>query len=106
MPLVADEKLTLFALSALEEATAAAHEQPLRRTWALRLALAYLASKVPQRPPEGRWPFIHYWRSLSHPRPQDRWANMNAALNGIYLAVGHRRDWHRVSEFERDARDN
>ena len=35
---------------------------------------------------------------------QGRWANVNAALNGIYKQLGIRRAVAATSEFERDAR--
>jgi hypothetical protein len=100
---MSEERLVAFALDALEEAVASAHLAPVRRTWALRLALAYLASRERHGAPAVRWPFDNFWRSLAHQRPQDRWANLNASLNAIYLTVGRRRDPQRVSLFEHKA---
>ena len=103
MPPLSEERLIAFALDALEEAAAAAHDGPVRRTWALRLVLAFLASRHRHSKPSARWPFDHYWQALAHHREQDRWANVNAALNAIYVAVGRRRDVQRTSLFERRA---
>jgi len=94
----AESRLVAFALHALEEAAAQAHHGEVRRTWGLRLALAYLASR--DRSDHTRWAFEQFWRGLGHPRPRERWTVLNAALNGIYRAIGQKRDWQRVSDFE------
>lgn len=104
MPPLSEERLLTIALDALEEAAATAHDGPVKRTWALRLVLAFLASRSRHSKPSPRWPFDHYWQALAHHRQQDRWANVNAALNAIYVAVGRRRDVQRVSLFEQRAR--
>src|SRR3954462_15988292 len=104
MPPLPERRLVTIALDALEEAFAAARERPVKRTWALRLALAFLASRTRHGSPPARWPFDNYWRALEHPRPNDRSAGLNAALNAIYLAVGEKRDVHRATLFERRAR--
>ena len=104
MPPVSEQRLVRLALDALEEAAAAAHLAPVRRTWGLRLALAYLGSRERQGSPAPRWPFDQFWRCLTDERRQERWANLNAALNAIYLGVGEKRDWQRVSLFERQRR--
>lgn len=104
MPPLSEERLLTIALDALEEAAATAHDGPVKRTWALRLVLAFLASRTRHCKPAPRWPFDHYWQALAHHREQDRWANVNAALNAIYVAVGRRRDVQRVSLFERRQR--
>lgn len=103
--MITDSRLVGLALDALEEAFAAAREQPVRRTWALRLVLAFLASRTRHGSPVERWPFDNYWRALNHPRPHDRSASLNAALNAIYLAVGQKRDTQRVSLFEQRVRE-
>jgi len=104
MPLLTEDRLVAIALDALEEAAASAHDGPVKRTWALRLVLAFLASRSRHDKPPPRWPFDHFWQALVHHRQQDRWANVNAALNAIYVAVGQRRDVQRVSLFERRAK--
>jgi hypothetical protein len=104
MPPISDSRLVTIALDALEEAFAAAREQPVRRTWALRLVLAFLASRTRHGSRPDRWPFDNYWRALAHERPQDRTAILNASLNAIYLAVGEKRDTQRASLFERRSR--
>jgi hypothetical protein len=102
--MISDSRLVRLALDALEEALASAREEPVRRTWALRLALAFLASRTRHASRSKRWPFDHYWQALEHPRPNDRSASLNAALNAIYLAVGVQRDTQRVSLFEQRTR--
>lgn len=104
MPPTTDARLLGLALDALEEVAAAAHVAPVKRTWALRLVLAFLASHARHGSPAPRWPFDRFWQALAHQRPQDRWANVNAALNAIYLAVGEKRDLQRVTLFEQRAR--
>jgi hypothetical protein len=104
MPLVSQERLLRLALDALEEATAEAHNGPVRRSWALRLALAYLASQQRHGRDAPRWPFDNYWRSLDDRRQQERWAKLNASLNAIHLTVGQKRDMQRVTLFERRAK--
>lgn len=99
-----ERRLVSIALDALEETFAAARDRPVRRTWALRLALAFLAQRTRHGSPPDRWPFVNYWRALEHPRPNDRSASLNAALNAIYLAVGERRDTARISLFEQRER--
>jgi hypothetical protein len=102
--MIADSRLVASALDALEEVAAATHEGPVKRTWALRLVLAYLASRARHGSQPARWPFDHFWRSIATVKQQDRWGNTNAALNAIYLAVGEKRDRKRVSLFEQRAR--
>lgn len=102
--MITDSRLIGLALDALEEAAASAHHGPVKRTWALRLVLAYLASRARHGKPPPRWPFDGFWQALAHHREQDRWGNVNAALNAIYVAVGRRRDVQRVSLFEQRAR--
>lgn len=101
-----EQRLVNLALDALEEAAASAQDAPVRRTWALRLTLAYLASRSRRGSTPPRWPFDNYWRYLAAERPQDWWANVNASLNAIYLAVGEKRDTSRVSLFEQRARSS
>jgi hypothetical protein len=102
---LSEERLVAFALDALEEVVANAHRSPVHRTWALRLSLAYLASRERHGSPADRWPFDNFWRALMHERQQERWANLNASLNAIYLIMGRKRDPQRVSLFEQKARE-
>ena len=95
-----DERLTEMALAALEEVAALCHDRPVPRSKALALVLAYLASRG--RP--ARSPYDSFWRAVDHPRPQDRWSSVNASLNGIYLAVGVKRDLDVVSLYEQRER--
>jgi len=94
-------RLTDMALLALEEVAAACHHGPVQRSRSLALALAYLASR---RTESARWPFDRFWQAIASPRSHDRWSNVNASLNAIYLAVGVKRDVDRISLFEREAR--
>lgn len=100
VPSRSEEKLTTLALSALEEVTARAHREAVERTWGIRLALAYLAYNASQQPNFVRWPFDRFWSAMASPDIIGRWQNMNASLNGIYIAVGLQRDHRRVTEFE------
>ena len=79
--------------------------EALRRSWSLRLALAYLALRKCDGAAPAAWAFELFWRSLEEPRVQDRWSKLNAALNGIYLAVGQNRDLAAVSQFEKSVRE-
>jgi hypothetical protein len=90
---------------ALEEAAAKARHEPVQRTGALRLALAYLASRKKPGHQAHDWAFDLYWKSLTANRVQERWGKMNAALNGIYLGVGRKRELTVVSVFEKCARE-
>jgi hypothetical protein len=97
------DRLTDMALGALEEVAAHCHHAPVPRSKALALVLvlAYLASRQPCH----RTAFDSFWRSVDHYRPQDRWAGVNASLNGIYLAIGRKRDTAVVSRYESAARE-
>jgi hypothetical protein len=103
-----ESRLIGFALKALEEAAARGHWAPVRRTWALRLALAYLGHRTAHGGAPAAWAFELYWRLLEEPNVQDRWGKLNTALNGIYVALGLKRDLALVSHFEQTAsrRDN
>jgi hypothetical protein len=98
---VSESRLVDMALGALEEVAAHCHAEPFPRSKALALVLAFLASRQPCR----RDAFDFFWRSIEHPRPQDRWGSVNSALNGIYLAVNRKRDTAVVSRYEQRARE-
>lgn len=98
-----DQRLTGKALMALEEVAACCHLCPVRRTHALALVLAYLASR--SNDPASLEAFTHFWRAMATALSNARWGNVNAALNGIYLAVGEKRDLAVTSAFERRARE-
>jgi len=73
------------ALAVLEDATQRANKGKLGNEPALAFTLAWLANEC-----EDRGMFDWFWKS----RTSDdlgRTQNMNAALNGIYLAVGEKR---------------
>ncbi len=100
MTRVSDGQLVKMALSALEDAVARAHAGPVERTWGLKLALAYLASR---RQCE-RWPFDTFWAQMGEASANERWTSLNAALNGIYKQLQIRKEMPVNSSFERDAR--
>ena len=87
-----------MALSALEEVAARCRHAPQRKTRPLALVLAYLASrKLPQ---SERYAFDQFWRSVATHYGVTRNAMVNAAINGIYLAIGVRRQSTTVFEDE------
>jgi hypothetical protein len=95
-----EQRLTEMALAALEEVAATCHHRQVPHSRALATVLAYLASRGRDR----RAPYDAFWRAVDHARPQDRWAGVNASLNGIYLAAGLKRDTEVVSRYEAAAR--
>jgi hypothetical protein len=84
---LSEELLTEMALAALEEVAALCRQAPVERSAALRLVLAYLAS----RQPCDRHFFDAFWRAVITARARDRSAVVEASLNGIYRQVGRRR---------------
>ena len=93
-----EERLTGMALSALEEVAARCRHAPQRKTRSLALVLAYLASrKLPQ---SERYAFDQFWRSVATHYSITRNAMVNAAINGIYLALGIHRQSTTVFEDE------
>ena len=81
-----DDRLRGMALAALEELAARCRHAPQRKTRSLALVLAYLASR--KRTQADRYAFDQFWRSVATAYSVSRSANINAAINGIYLAVG------------------
>jgi hypothetical protein len=83
-------------LDALEEAVADGEFGPVRRTWALRLALGYLASLHPRA-----WsttePYRDFWRALSLERRSKRVDAMEGALRVIYVWADVKRDGDRAA---------
>ena len=96
MPSLGPERLRLFALDALEEAVADGEFGPVRRTWALRLALGYLASLHPRA-----WsttePYRDFWRALSLELRHSRVGAMERSLRTIYAWADVKRDTERVA---------
>jgi hypothetical protein len=78
-------ELREWALAALDEAADQSKEGPVRRTLALRFALAFLANFADER-----WPFDNFWRSIATINERGRWQNANAARNAIRRAVTER----------------
>jgi hypothetical protein len=95
-----DERLTDMALGALEEVAARCQDEPVPRSGALRLVLAYLASLKPCE----RHSFDAFWRAVAMERPRDRSANVQASLNGIYRQVGRKRETAVMRRYEAVAR--
>lgn len=95
-----DARLVDLALGALEEVAATCRYRQAERSWALRLALAYLAS----RSRSDRAPYDCFWRAVRHARPRERSAGVNAALNAIYRRADRRRDIEIISLYEERAR--
>lgn len=96
MPKLTPERMRLFALDALEEALAEAELGPVCRTWALRLALAYLASLHPRSWAKAE-PYRDFWRALSIERTGSRILALDDALRVIYQWAGTPRDWKRIA---------
>jgi hypothetical protein len=81
------DQLKAKALLALEEALQELRYRPIRRSMALRFALAYLWASSGS----ARAPFDDYWRALADERMW-RLSAADRALIGIYAAVGVQRD--------------
>lgn len=96
MPSLLPERLRQFALDALEEALAEAERGPVRRTWALRLTLAYLSSLHPRNWSASE-PYRDFWRALSVDRKSIRLRNLEQALAVIYAWADVRRDRERAA---------
>jgi hypothetical protein len=95
VPSLTPERLRQCALDALEEALAEAELGPVRRTWALRLALAYLASLHPRIWSRSE-PYRDFWRGLSLERRTARQRSLEQALGTIYAWADVKRDRERV----------
>ena len=103
MPRLTAEQLRRFALDALEEAIAYAELGPVRRTCALRLALAYLASLHPRIWSSGD-PYRDFWRALSMERQAMRLSALEGALRIIYVRTDCKRDDEHVAVIREQAR--
>lgn len=82
MPSIPEQRLIWIALQALEQTAQKARDQPLERNHAIRLCLAYLASRSPER-----WPFDEYWKALADDDDKIRSANLTRCLNAMYLRL-------------------
>lgn len=85
MPRFTDAQLRQKALAVLENAAQRANKAKLGDEPALAFTLAWLANAC-----DDRGVFDWFWRSRNSD-DTGRSQNMNAALNGIYLAVGEKR---------------
>jgi hypothetical protein len=79
------DELRSFALTVLEDAAERSRSAPAR-SWGVRFALAFLANFT-----QDRGPFDWFWSSLATENSIGRSQNVNASLNGIYLALGLQR---------------
>jgi hypothetical protein len=70
------------ALAAVDEAAELTKDGPVRRSLALRFALAFLANFA-----EDRWPFDNFWRAVAVTDEKVRVATAVAARNAIYRSV-------------------
>src|SRR3954465_3479211 len=96
-----EDRLVAMALGALEEGAATCRYRPVQRSAALRLVLAYLAS----RQPCDRGFFDSFWRGVDTVRPRDRAAILHASLNGIYRQVGRKREAAVEAAYDKPARE-
>ena len=88
-----------LALETIEEAAAAAHMGPVRRSRGIALALAWLRHRGSEKVLP-LWPFNGFWEGLGSERQHDRWSAVNAAANAIYLALDVPRRPAVISAFE------
>ena len=78
-----DSALSKLAILAIEDSYCAAAAGPVKRTFGIRLALAFLASRYQCE----RWPFDWYWQFLPQDEAKGRTANLTGALNAIYRQI-------------------
>lgn len=102
VPRATAEQLRSLAFDALEEAVARAELGPVRRSWALRLALAYLASLHPRLAWQGD-PFRDFWRALSAEAQAVRLVALETALRIIYVRTESKRNDERVAAIREHA---
>ncbi len=96
------DRLTQFALNTLEEAVTEASAKakvvdasPMRRTWGIRLALAYLASKGVGE----RWLYDNFWDELVDPHESQsastasyiRFTNLNTICGRFHQLLNVKR---------------
>ena len=105
------EMLRDKALLALEEAVVETRNGPVRRSLALRFALAWLYASAPT---EGqavdRRPFDELWKALAAAKTPWSFTMADSALSGLYRAIGVPRDdevsdmlWRRMEAERRQA---
>ena len=94
------DQLTTMALAALEQVAAQCRHGPQPQTRPIAVVLAYLAhvSRANER-----WPFDQIWRDMKADCRVMRTAQVSAALNAIYEALGRRREIEVMSAFEQEA---
>src|SRR4029453_14043490 len=96
------EQLTTMALAALEEVAARCRPEAQPQTRGIAVALAFLA--YVSRSSDG-YQFDRFWQALRRDCPVYRGAEASSSLNGIYEAVGRRRELEVVSAFQQAARE-
>lgn len=96
MPRIEDETLIGMALAVLEEAAARARFGPQKRTRAIALALAFLASR---RPGADRYAFDTFWRSLDAPELRGRTQMLAHSLEWIFGELELSRNYAAARKF-------
>ena len=92
-----------MALSALEEVAARCRNEPQPQARGIAVALALLAYVSKS---SDRYHFDRFWRALRTECRDTRGAEASSALNGIYKAVGRRRELEVISAFQQAARES
>ena len=94
----------MLALDALEEVAALAEHGPVRRTWAVRFSLAYLASldRARWRPGD---PYRTFWRAMTIENRALRLCGLRSALGTIYAWADVQRDPERAAVFAEQANE-
>lgn len=96
MTRLGDKALTRFALLTLEDATTRAHAGPIERSWAIKLALAFLYDR---HGGERRW-YDQFWATMdkgalsrhsAYLSDVHRHNAMHASMEAIYRAAGVQR---------------
>jgi len=96
------EQLTTMALAALEEAAARCRHEAQPQSRGIAVALGFLAHVSKSA---DRYHFDRFWRALRTECRVQRPSDASAALNGIYEAVGLRRETAVMTAFEQAARE-
>lgn len=99
---VTESQLTNMALAVLEQVAARSRHVPQRHTRGVALALAYLAYASRA---QDRASFDGFWRAMRQECQKIRATNVSACLNGIYKALGRRREIQVMSAFEQEANE-
>ena len=96
------DQLTTMALFALEEVAARCRHEAQPQARGIAFALAFLAYVSRS---SDRYHFDRFWQALRRDCQVYRAAEASSALNGIYEAVGRRRELEVISAFQQAARE-